>query len=152
MRTSYGWLRWLPTTSLSLAAIAAPAAPASAVEPSLEWGDAVAVSTVSQTYVQRSTVKYRGKRLSAWILFNMTKPTPVSGSSKSYESFISLYAFDCDQEMSGVLSTSFFQFPNGMGESVYSLKPVPVSMDYTRPGSVDSEVLKYVCSIAPPNK
>lgn len=155
MRTSCAWLRWLPTTSLSLAAIAAPAAPASAAGPSGDWGSPIAESNDVKAYLDVSTLGRRTGRLNAWVKLESSGPESVPDKDDKpvrYQVEIDLYVFDCEENRVGVVASRYYAYVHG------DLKPVAsgefgtvgsISMSYVAPGTIEAGILANVCERVP---
>jgi Protein of unknown function (DUF3761) len=104
-----------------------------------------------EVFLDVSSVKRRSGRLSAWLLYNWVLPQSLSSdASKSFQSKLSLEAFDCDSDRSGAVAINWYSGGHGAGEVVdtWSSEPATASTAFYPPGSMGQSAIDAVCSIA----
>jgi TonB family protein len=125
---------------------AAAALTASAVladEP--DWRE-VASDSEEVVEVDAANIRVRETRQTAWV--RHTNPSDVDKDGVTFRSVVSLMAFDCDAEKSGLSSTTAFSGPRGEGKVVHTEEGLSVRsarLSYERPGTSGYKVLKFVC-------
>lgn len=104
-----------------------------------------------EVFLDASSVRRRSGRLSAWLLYNWVLPQSLSSdASKSFQSKLSLEAFDCDSDRSGAIAVTWYSGGHGAGEVVdtWGSEPTTASTAFYPPGSMGQSAIDAVCRIA----
>jgi Protein of unknown function (DUF3761) len=103
-----------------------------------------------EVFLDASSVKRRSGQLSAWLLYNWVLPQSLSSdASKSFQSKLSLEAFDCESDRSGAIAINWYSGGHGAGELVntWSSEPATASTAFYPPGSMGQSAIDAVCRI-----
>lgn len=122
-----------------IAAAVAAAAPAWAADWVLEAG-----TDEKAFYIDFESIRIRGDIRRAWIATDYSAPSRESYNNGA-RSEAALREFDCNEERTRVLETTFYKGQMAKGGTLNSYYD-PTPWSYIRPGSTGESLLKRVCS------
>ena len=111
-----------------------------------EWayfGTAVVRDGVVMAYVNQSTLKRKGKRVTMWILYDAK--TPRKFEDTTYLSSMGQDEYDCETGQSRNLAVLFYSENRGHGSVVSKSSAPSSSWDPAPPDSMAGHLLKYAC-------
>lgn len=99
--------------------------------------------------IDQSTVDHSGKFTKVWVKASFDTPQRyrVGNESRTYQSAISQYVFNCRNRQAAIMQTVTYDKPDGDGAPVESKKfPNPTAnMSEVVPGSIGAGLLQAVC-------
>lgn len=109
------------------------------------FGTAVVRDGVVMAYVNQSTIRRNGKRVTMWILYDAKTPRKFEDST--YLSSMGQDEYDCETGQSRNLAVLLYSENRGHGSVVSKSSAPSSSWDPAPPDSMAGHLLKYACEI-----